>query len=323
MSDHLDGLLARVRSRVEDEPRPTPNFEDVGERLRATDSRELEEIDPELSSIVQRVKARTEIEIVAARGLPRPLPATGTQGPGARGRRSTLAAMTLAAAALVLLGVRFTGEDAERSDPERANAAALSGQLTPVGSQATQAPRPAAEHPTRRLEAEDQPQPEPEPDPQPDAAETETVEAPTAATKTPRRDPAKKMIPARPSKTELLDQLLDEAELAWRSGQPRVAEKHLLELVGRGRSPQADLAWGDLFTLARQLRGSASEYERWGEYLRMFPRGRHADDARAGRCRLGPAGEPQDCWTKYLEDFASGAHRGEARLGIDGQEEQP
>jgi hypothetical protein len=101
------------------------------------------------------------------------------------------------------------------------------------------------------------------------------------------------------------------AEARWSAGDLDGAERHLREIIRRARSPrQRDLAYGDLFTITRQLHGRDAEAALWGEYLDRLPRGRYADDARAGLCRRDP--EPAACWRRYLLEHPRGAHRDEA-----------
>ena len=75
-------------------------------------------------------------------------------------------------------------------------------------------------------------------------------------------------------------------------------------------SRAAEAAYGDLFALERRLGGDAVTL--WRAYLRQFPRGRYADDARAGVCRREPAADRGQCWTEYLAAHPDGAHRREA-----------
>jgi len=101
-----------------------------------------------------------------------------------------------------------------------------------------------------------------------------------------------------------------EAQARWAKGDLEGAEqrfREIIEIAGRGR--HADLAYGDLFTLARQRRDHSSQRTLWQEYLEQFPRGRFADDARAGLCRRAPDDQRVGCWQAYLQDFPSGVHR--------------
>lgn len=106
--------------------------------------------------------------------------------------------------------------------------------------------------------------------------------------------------------------LSDEARTRWRAGDRRGAEAKFQQVTAAGgRSPLAELAWGDLFALARQLGDDARLAKRWRAYLGKFPRGQYADDARAGLCRRDD--DRSRCWATYLRDFPDGSYRGEAR----------
>lgn len=108
--------------------------------------------------------------------------------------------------------------------------------------------------------------------------------------------------------------LADEAHAHWRAGRRAQAQQAFESIVAKaGRSRAAEMAYADLFTLASQ--GGDAEQQRrwWKEYLRRFPRGRFADDARAGLCRSGASSARGACWQRYLDDFPAGSFRGEAR----------
>lgn len=115
------------------------------------------------------------------------------------------------------------------------------------------------------------------------------------------------------SQAERLRRLDGEAEALWHSGDLAGAEARYREIVGLApNSRAADLAYGDLFSLARQRRGADHQAELWREYLQAFPRGRYADDARAGLCRRAEGDERATCWRAYLEEFPAGVHRHQA-----------
>ncbi len=115
-----------------------------------------------------------------------------------------------------------------------------------------------------------------------------------------------------------LDALEAEAEDLWRAGDRAGAEALLRKIIRLSRARRrADLAYGDLFTITRQLYGREREAEVWREYLARFPRGRYADDARAGLCRRESASEARACWSRYMLDFPSGTHRDEAGRTTD------
>lgn len=115
------------------------------------------------------------------------------------------------------------------------------------------------------------------------------------------------------------------AHAAWRAGDLPEAERQFRRLAKRaGTGRLGDLAYGDLFTLARQRKEPGKEAKLWREYLRRFPRGRFADDARAGLCRRASGDAQLECWERYLKDVPDGAHRAQARRALEaGQDDAP
>lgn len=99
------------------------------------------------------------------------------------------------------------------------------------------------------------------------------------------------------------------AEQRWRAGDLAGAEQALRRIVARDRGGRAELAYADLFALARQRGGRRAELALWREYLGRFARGRFADDARAGICRVEGS---TACWAAYLREHPRGSHRDEA-----------
>lgn len=141
--------------------------------------------------------------------------------------------------------------------------------------------------------------------------EAPAVEAAPPTIATP--DPVAERPTVRPVDPDRLRTLSDEARRLWRAGDRGGAEAKFLEVVrAGGRTPLAELAWGDLFALARQMGDEGRLAKRWRGYVAKFPRGRYADDARAGLCRSSKT--PGACWAAYLRDFPQGSYRTEARL---------
>lgn len=157
--------------------------------------------------------------------------------------------------------------------------------------------------PYRSREPELAPQPEPPVEPEPELGTTGDLEATTGdAAPTRRKRPA-------PS----LDDLEAEALAAWRAGDLATAERLMLKIAKSGRTGRAELAYGDLFALARQRRGTVGQVAMWRDYLRRFPRGRFADDARGGLCRRAETSDDaRACWADYLRHHPSGTHATEA-----------
>ncbi|MCY0990302.1 hypothetical protein OV203_24390 [Nannocystis sp. ILAH1] len=113
--------------------------------------------------------------------------------------------------------------------------------------------------------------------------------------------------------------LEDEAQLLWQKGELAAAERKYREILALpGAGARAELAYGDLFALARQIRGGDGQATVWREYLGRFPGGRFADDARAGLCRRSPTDARAACWQDYLEHHPTGAHRKQAEAALVG-----
>lgn len=118
---------------------------------------------------------------------------------------------------------------------------------------------------------------------------------------------------------ERLRLLGEEAEALWQGGDLAGAEARYREIVALAPGARAaDLAYGDLFSLARLRHGGEQEAALWREYLAVFPRGRYADDARAGLCRRAEGEAQRECWTAYLKDFPAGVHRRQADRALAG-----
>jgi hypothetical protein len=112
-----------------------------------------------------------------------------------------------------------------------------------------------------------------------------------------------------------------EAAAAWREGRlddATSALERIVEIGGKRR--QVEAAFADLFAITRQrVTGDARERELsalWSRYLDRFPQGRHADDARAGSCRVAPAHTRADCWRDYLTHHPEGEHVEPARRAL-------
>lgn len=140
-----------------------------------------------------------------------------------------------------------------------------------------------------------------------------TVEAPvvTPPIETPVETPAPRVRP----KVDLdaqLDELEARAQALWQAGDLDGAEKLLREVIRRARrGARVELAYGDLFAIARQRGGATAQVAVWREYLRRSPDGRFADDVQAGLCRH--SSDAGDCWAEYLRARPDGAHAKEAR----------
>ena len=233
-------------------------------------------------------------------------------------RRRTIVATVAALAAAVLVTFGLGG--AFEAQPDRPGAipgaAALAGQrsdaaLTHTFDPPVAPPRPdTATPPPVPEDSRELPVPE-------DSQETAPAPVPEDiqpdVRPRPRRTPKPDTTP-QPASAPAEDPLaaLDrEAQVLWQQGQFQGAADKFAEIVQRAPgSGAAEAAYGDLFALERRLGGDAVSL--WRAYLRQFPRGRYADDARAGVCRREPEAGRGECWTDYLATHPDGAHRREA-----------
>lgn len=307
-----------------------------GRRRRATRD------DPELFALLSEVRAHVEQDVVDRFAAPARAPASvsprmplasaepaagevvhgsdeAAPAPGEVvpiGARRVWAGVMVAAAALLLVaGGVVTGVLATRDEGRVAPQEAVHQDRPTNAERPTQAhdevPSRGAPSVAPELQApEVEPAIEPEPEPEADAE-------PKTDRSGPRRRGRSQEATAPSAPT--LDELDAEAHAAWRRGDLAAAESAFRAIVTRaGRGKLADLAYGDLFTLARQKKAPAREVALWREYLRTFPRGRFADDARAGLCRRAAEGdERRACWDAYLQAMPEGAHRGQARRELE------
>ncbi|EDM74482.1 hypothetical protein PPSIR1_03123 [Plesiocystis pacifica SIR-1] len=155
----------------------------------------------------------------------------------------------------------------------------------------------------------DEPGPEPEPEPEPPR---------------PRRGKAKAAKAAAASKPEPAETVRDrvkaldaEAQALWAEGDLEGARQRFRTIVGlAGKGRYAELAYGDLFTLARQRGDRQGERALWSEYLERFPQGRFVEDARAGLCRRSAKDARPTCWRSYLDDYPEGVHAAAAAAAV-------
>lgn len=150
--------------------------------------------------------------------------------------------------------------------------------------------------------------PEPEPEPEPETEPEPEPETPLAGT----RDELRRATPRPP--IEALDA---QARAAWKSGELGRARRLFERVVARGgRGERADIAYGDLFTLARRQGDSKALRRYWKRYVRRFPSGRYIDDASAGLCRGERAQARTRCWRRYLEARPQGTYREDAEAAL-------
>ena len=227
-----------------------------------------------------------------------------------RQRRPGVVAAVLALAAVVAIGIGIASVvDGDRLQGESGDAPRdLAGDLRD-GKQVGGVAEPATPRPRDRGPKKAAVVPPSEVSPPP----AETPEAAPTPPPPPEIEPTAARRPrARPKapKQTLAERLADldaKAQAAWRSGRRGEAEAAYKEIVARGgRRREAELAYGELFALTRRRGGDPAPL--WRAYLRKFPRGRYADDAKAGLCRLATGSRQEACWEEYRETFPRGTH---------------
>jgi hypothetical protein len=285
--------------------------------LRAGRRRGRTRDDPDLAAIVDEVRAHVDQCVAAGLSPAAPVVSVATR---VRSRRVWAGVLAAAASlALVVLGVAKAAELFERGEVERHEAAqheqvpAPQQQMRAPAIERT-APAPRADAPALEADAPaaDEAAPAVEPDAPPSDKRERAKRKRAAAV--PEATPAATPGPTLDEQLAALDR---EAHAAWRAGDRSTAQgkfRRIVELAGTRRI--ADLAYGDLFTLARQAGKGGAEAALWREYLTRFPSGRFADDARAGLCRRAAKGDARACWEDYLRDFPEGSFRGQAERGI-------
>lgn len=272
----------------------------------------------EFASLLAEARGEIDVDVAAVRaaGAP-PMAVPADRRPRSRAWMWLAAAAAVAGLAFGLRPLLSRGEATDVS----AIQAPWQDQASPPRHEATPAPTPApvirrAERPAEP-EVASEPEVVPEPEVAPEVEPEPVVDVPEdSPDKTGLKEhdlKVRRTKPAGESPADKLRRLDGEAEALWHSGDLAGAEARYREIVGLAPgSRAADLAYGDLFSLARQRRGADDEAELWREYLQAFPRGRYADDARAGLCRRAEGDDKAGCWRAYLDEFPGGVHRHQA-----------
>lgn len=271
-----------------------------------------------LAPFTAALRERIEADVAARRGAP--LPAAPRPGRRSWLLATAVAAALVAAAALLV----FVGP-----------AGMLRGSSAPSGVEAN------AERSSDAVEAHPVPREEeraevvvesrdhvPGPTEEPPAASLNAgrseVEAPEQAPREPRSrtKPRRGAAPPAPDAAAAdAPSLEDQAQAMWQRGELAAAEQLYREIIRiAGRSARAELAYGDLFALTRQIRGAEGQAAAWRAYLKAFPEGRFADDARAGLCQRSEPDERAACWAEYLSRHPAGSHRRRAEAALSLEE---
>lgn len=271
-------------------------------------------VDGELGSFLAEVVAQRE-QVAAERRLA-PIPATPGLQSSRRGGRVLGVALAMAAAVALAVGIGSLVRTAGQSERDGTVDQAVHQESKDDASASAPHRKPLSS----RADASPSPNLEPRPPPVDDAEEEGDVEPPeeTSGPESVPTSGENQRKASQRTKDERMRQLDAEAQARWRAGDLAGAEAKFRELIRVAPSRRwRELAYGDLFALARQAHGPEREVALWREYLQKYPRGRHADDARAGLCRRTSPGERRNaCWTDYLSDFPRGAHRGNAERSL-------
>lgn len=314
--DWIQDAAMALRSEVEvelDHHAGRPDLADVLARARAIDQDAVPEglglpdgdtesadddgpLDPELAVFASALRDEIEDDVEDRAMQPVVAP------PGQTARRRPWGVwLAVAAAVVAIIGFASLGSSAQSHRLEETPASMASKSLedlTENGAWIRAAPEPVVRK--QRTPSATPVVPPTEASPQP-VLEPEPGPSPEGAGQTWKRVAR----PKRPS----LDALESEAMTAWKAGDLDRAESLFRTIIRRaGRGTKAELAYGDLFALEKQRGGAAKQAKIWRQYLRRFPNGRYADDARAGLCVRTSGESASACWADYLSKHPRGAH---------------
>lgn len=286
-------VLARMQARSDDllPQFPLPEEQEPEGSPVAGEDEQLREL---LAPACAVLRERVEASLAEADMRPLPTPVQRSRAPA-----MIAAAVLLAAAALALAFV--APRLSTRLSQQQQGSLSVDEQQT--GSEAGRTVARESEATVERRTGSTSPKPAP-------AVEDEVLEQTSAGDEASvEPEPAEEQ-PAAPAKAkrprvplgERLDALDREAQEKWQAGDTAGAAKLYRKLIDiGGKHPKVELAYAELFALTRANGGNLAPH--WRKYLRRFPTGRYAREAKAGLCRQAPASEREACWAEYEEVF--------------------
>lgn len=316
LAPFLDDVRADLTRRI-DKREPALDLQDAVERAHARDAEAVPQAyviasrdpallpeppptieRPQLIAFLDDVRGQIESHARARELAPAP-------NPPRRTRRLLFATLVAVAAAALLFPAisamrrQLVDTDVDASLP----AAEMDRASTPSQGEST----------LRRPSAKRAPAPDELPTSTPPPDEPATSAIPEPPSTAPTRTPAPQR--SAPTKGPTLAELDARAQALLKAGDLGGARSALEDLVRRGgTSSYAELAFGDLFTIAHRQHRTTEQTSLWRRYLARFPDGRYADDASAGLCR---SADDDACWSAYLRDWPRGSHRAEARRRLE------
>lgn len=250
---------------------------------------------------------RTELEGYLEERALSPVP----ELPTARRRAAPILGTLLAVAAVAALAwLRFapstaTGEERGSTLEQAANVAEQTlserGEAWLGRPEPRNAPDPQP-HVAKHMPDRTGPPSEPEGEQAPPELVPELAEVPEVPKAKSEKNPARKR-----TLDERIATLDERAQKRWADGDLSGANKDFETIVRIGGKRRAvELAFGDLFSVARQRKMDPSPY--WRRYLQRFPKGRYAEDAKVGLCKKAKGTAADRCWNEYSSAFPDGSH---------------
>ena len=287
-------VLARMQARS-DEQLPSLALPEDPEPESSTIAGEDEQLREQLAPACAVLRERVEASLAEADMRPLPTPVQRSRAPA-----MVAAAVLLAAAAIALafvaprLSTRLSQQQQGSLSVDEQRGGSEAGRALPRESEAAVERRAAAVSPEPTPEPVEDETPEPLEGGDAELEQQDRVEEQPAA-------PAKAKRPRVPL-GERLDALDREAQERWQAGDTVGAAKLYCRLIDiGGKHPKVELAYAELFALTRASGGALAPH--WRKYLRRFPTGRYAREAKAGLCRQVPSSEREACWAEYEEVF--------------------